>query len=100
MVSKIKNMLAFLRLEIVNRVSSLHSDVYSFLYASLLNQNKKHSLNANYSKEVYSLCAAPPSPVNQESPLRDDGDFTPSVLHRHGSEIAGRAKPRRTSLAV
>ena len=36
-VSKIKNMLAFLHLEIVNLVFSLHSDVYSFLHAILLN---------------------------------------------------------------
>jgi hypothetical protein len=34
-------------------------------------------LYANYSKEVYSPCAAPPSPVNQERPLRDDGGFYP-----------------------
>ena len=28
-------------------------------------------------KEVYPLCVAPPSPVNQESPLREDGGFYP-----------------------
>ena len=41
--------------------------------------------------------------VNQESLLREDGrfyplDFTPSILHRQGSEIAGHAKPRPNRL--
>ena len=42
-VSKRKNMLAFLNLEIANHVFSLHSDAYSFLHASLLNH--KHVLS-------------------------------------------------------
>ena len=39
-VSKIKNLLAYLHLEIVSHVFSLHSHVYSFLQASLLNHKK------------------------------------------------------------
>ena len=55
---------------IVKRVCSLHSGVYSFLHASLLNHKKIKT-----SKEVYSPCASPPSPMNQESLLREDGGF-------------------------
>ena len=51
--SKIKNMLAFLHLLIVNRICSLHSDVvYSFLHVRGLKNTKKHSEYAKYSKEV------------------------------------------------
>ena len=93
MVCKIKNMLTFLRLEIVNHGCSLHSDVYSYLHASLLNHKKKTIVRKKIkSKDIYSPCAAPPSLVNQESRLCDDRGFFP--IHRQDSEIAGRAKPR------
>ena len=46
----------------------------------------------NCSKEGYSLCVAPTSPVNHESVTK--GDFTPSVLHRQDSESVGHANAR------
>ena len=40
-VGKIKNMLAFLHLQIVNRVCRLHTDVNSFLHAGVFIHKKK-----------------------------------------------------------
>ena len=64
-------------------VCSLHSDVYLFLHASLLNHTKiKNICSMHYNicsmhilKNVSSPCVASPSAVNQESRLRDDRGF-------------------------
>jgi hypothetical protein len=49
-----------------------------------------------------SLCAAPPSPVNQESPRRDELGILPPRFYTGNLklevEIAGRAKPRPNRL--
>ena len=58
--------------------SSLHLDIiYSILHASGIEKNKTHSEYSNDSKEVYSLCVAPPTPMNQEKWLRDEGRMYP-----------------------
>ena len=74
----------------------------SFLHADVFIHKKNENIReyANDSKEVYTPWVAQPSPVNQESLLREGVGFIPLGFthNRQDGENAGRAKPRPNQL--